>query len=95
MQKSIWAFLVSLTMISSLSASAEYRAFELRIDNTEKGSSRTVVSVLDHLQYPHFYPLNNNEVAIYADSWMCYENMSYFRRTCPKPDRKPSSATTP
>lgn len=80
-----------MLQFSSPKASAEYRAFELRIDDTEKSKTRIVISVLDHLQYPHYYPLNKNETIAYVDSWMCFENMSNFRKPCPKPDRKPSS----
>ena len=79
-------------LISSPWARAEYRAYELRLDNTEKGTSRTVISTLDHLQYPRYYPLAKGEVAAYVDSWRCRENMSHFRKTCPKPDRAAASA---
>ena len=63
----------------------EYRAYELRITNTSTGDARTVVSTLDNLQYPVYYPLQASEVIQYVDSWMCYGNMSQFHPICPKP----------
>ena len=63
----------------------EYRAYELGITNTSTGDTRTVVSTLDNLQYPGYYPLQASEVIQYEDSWMCYGNTSQFRPICPKP----------
>ncbi|MCB0350932.1 MAG: hypothetical protein KDD38_07100 [Bdellovibrionales bacterium] len=88
--------LLFLTVAASPKASAEYRAFELTITDTDKNKERTVISTLDHLQYPRYYPLMKNEIIAYTDSWMCYENMANFTKTCNKPDRdvatlKPSS----
>jgi hypothetical protein len=86
----IWTSLfLSLT---SLTARAEYRAFELLIENTEKGSSRTVFGTLDHLQYPRIFPLNRGEKISYVGSWMCRENMSNFKKICAKPDRSTAAA---
>lgn len=91
MTRRLFAFIIGF-MLTGLSARAEYRAFELSITEIEKNKTRTVISVLDHIQYPRYYPLNKNETIAYVDSWMCFENMSFFRKVCPKPDRKPSSA---
>lgn len=87
--------LFSSLQFSSLKSGAEYRAFELQIDDIEKNKSRSVITVLDHIQYPHYYPLNKNETIAYIDSWMCFDNMSYFRKVCAKPERKPSSDLKP
>jgi hypothetical protein len=88
----LWSVLIFLTGIQSR---AEYRAYELRIEDTEKSKSRTVLTVLDHLQYPQYYPLNKGETIAYVDSWMCFENMSFFRKICAKPDRRASSTVGP
>jgi hypothetical protein len=74
-------------------AFAEYRAFELKIENSETGASRSEITTLDHLQYPKFYPLQKNERVGYVDSWMCRENTSHFKKICPKPDRSAASVT--
>jgi len=91
----LFATLVGLVFTSQQNARAEYRAFELRIDNTEKGTSRPAFSTFDQIQYPRFYPLAKNEVIHYVDSWMCFENMSNFRKMCAKPDRAPAAASPP
>jgi len=74
---------------------AEYRIYELNIENVEKGTSRTVKSAIDNLQYPRLNPLMKNEVVRYVDSWMCYENMSSFRAPCSKPEPKSGSTSAP
>jgi len=74
-------------------AGAEYRAYELRIDNSTTGKSYTVISFLDHLQYTGYYPLNKDDTVHYVDSWMCWENSSQFKKPCAKPERKPAAAT--
>jgi hypothetical protein len=66
-------------------ASAEYRAFELLITNQVTGQSRIVISTLDHIQFPQYYPLNAGEIAEYQTSWMCWDNTSH-QQTCPKPE---------
>ncbi len=80
-------FTMLFLALASPKASAEYRAFELKITDTEKNKDRAIISTLDNLQYPRYYPLNKNESIAYVDSWMCYENMSDFTKTCAKPDR--------
>ncbi len=77
------AFIVSL---QTQFCSAEYRTFELRIDDIEKNKSRTATSTLDHLQYARYFPLQKNEVVVYVDSWMCKGNTSNFKPTCKKPE---------
>lgn len=69
---------------------SEYRAYELTIVNTESGKTRTIISTLDHIQYPQYYPLNKGEQAEYVDSWMCWHNSSHFKEVCKKPDRDPA-----
>ncbi len=76
---------------------AEYRAYELLIENPEKGTQRKVISTLDHMQYPKYYPLNGGETVSYVDSWKCYHNGSQFQDTCPAPSlgsREPAQQKT-
>lgn len=82
-------FIISIFSRISLNThycAAEYRTFELRIDDTIKNKSRTVTGTLDHLQYPRYFPLQKGEVAVYVDSWMCKGNTSNFKPTCKKPE---------
>lgn len=64
---------------------ADYRVYELTISNTTTGEQRQVLSTLDHLQYPTYYPLQPNENIEYTDSWMCFGNYSDFKPYCPNP----------
>lgn len=79
MKKQIVAILI---LGFSLKASAEYRAFELKITDTEKNKERIIISTLDQIQYPRYYPLAKNEIITYENSWMCYDNMSNFKSPC-------------
>lgn len=78
------AILFLCLILIQISAVAEYRAFELEIQNKETGQSRLVVSNFDQNQYAQLYPLNPNELIIYKTSWMCWENTS-LRKVCAKP----------
>jgi len=81
-------------ILTAFAAHSEYRVFELEIEDTDKGTTRTVISTFDHLQYPMYYPLGKGEVAAYRDSWMCWENMGNLRPACPKPEGLPSRTPT-
>lgn len=83
----IFKTLVSLLIFSaiSLSAKAEYRAFELEIEDVDSGEIRRVVSTLDHIQYPEYYPLKPTEQIFYVDSWMC-RGRTNNRPICPNLD---------
>jgi len=63
---------VTLFILFISSASfAEYRAYELAITNDETGETRTVISTLDDIQYPGYFPLRQNESITLVDTWMC------------------------
>ena len=66
-------------------AHAEYRVFELLIQNTVDKSERILTSSLDPLQYPGYYDLNPGEIVMYRDTWMCWGDTSYHKRYCPNP----------
>ncbi len=85
-----------ILLIISTKVEAEYRAYQLQIDAGD-GKGREVISTLDQYQYPVYNPLNQGETIKYVDSWMCYENMSQFRKTCAKPERlrKPAATAAP
>ncbi|MEQ1665435.1 MAG: hypothetical protein ABL927_08685 [Bdellovibrionales bacterium] len=80
-------YILQFAMLITMSVTqAEYRAFELKIENAQGNSSRTVLTILDHLQYPRYYPLAKDEIIAIIDTWMCYENSSDFTPICKKPD---------
>lgn len=78
-----------LDLFSTL-AQAEYRAFELAIVNNESGNEKRIITTLDHLQYPDYYPLSKGESLVYVDSWMCWDNTSGFQDICPNTKRRPA-----
>ena len=87
-------FLVTIaSLIFMKSAFAEYRVFELVIQNQETKSERVIVSSLDPLQYPGYYNLSPKEIVMYRDTWMCWGDSSYHKKYCAKPDSSQSPAT--
>ncbi len=85
--------LIALLLIST--AQAEYRVFELVIQNTETNSERVIIHNLDPLQYPGYYDLGPNEVVLYRDTWMCWGDTSYNKNYCPKPTPKSPLSESP
>lgn len=75
------------------SAFAEYRVFELVIQNQETKTERSVTSSLDPLQYPGYYDLRQGEIVMYTDTWMCWGDTSYQKKYCAKPETSPSPAS--
>lgn len=58
------------------------------------GASREVISNLDPDQYRGYYPIKDDEVVTYTETWMCPGRTSHFKETCPPPQRTPASAPT-
>lgn len=83
----IFIFLVSLP------AAAEYRAYMLEITPAEGQEPVQVVSVLDDIQYPEYYPLRTGETIQLVQSWMCWERSDHFKAICKRP--QPAESTTP
>lgn len=85
--------LILIILLPVPASVAEYRAYELLIEDVESGKQRKVVTTLDHLQYPTYYPLSNGEKVSYLNSWMCHQNTGDFKDICqsPEKDRAPSS----
>lgn len=79
----------SFLAIIAMSASAEYRVFELIISKKIKDGKlqpvRTVTHTLDPIQFPEYYPLNTDEIISYVNTWMCRGNTSQFKPYCPNP----------
>lgn len=74
-----------LVIFSLSNARAEYRVFELLIQNQNDKSERTVISNLDPFQYPGYYDLRQGEIVLYTDTWMCWGDTGNFKSFCPKP----------
>lgn len=77
---------ILFSLIPIPSSLAEYRAYQLLIKNTETGTERSVVSTLDHLQYPTYHPLNSQETISYVTSWMCWGTSDHHQDICPAPE---------
>ncbi|MCB9026061.1 MAG: hypothetical protein H6625_07080 [Bdellovibrionaceae bacterium] len=82
--------IILLNFIPIPSSLAEYRAYELAIENFDDGSLRKVITTLDHIQYSTYYPLKENEKVSYLKSWMCWGTSDYERDICPAPETKES-----
>lgn len=67
---------------------AEYRAFQLEIQNQKTKQKRIEASQLDPDQYIGFFPLAKDESIKYTATWMCYGNTAYSDRIClnPRPE---------
>ncbi|MES2964898.1 MAG: hypothetical protein V4760_13485 [Bdellovibrionota bacterium] len=95
---SMAARLVCFLVVSfiTLNVRAEYRVFELSIEN-ESGQARTVLSTLDDIQYPSYFPVKKTDKVTIQDSWMCWKRSDVSQdpaqRYCPNP-RGPASAPT-
>lgn len=70
-------------------ANAEYRAFRLVITDALNGSSRTVITTLDPLQYGQYHYLKSTERAQIEATWMCRERSENFKPICSGPEKSP------
>ena len=75
-------------------AQAEYRAFLLTVTNTQTSLTRTVVSTLDDIQYPGYFPLRTYETIAITETWMCRGRQGEGVRPCTNP-RASSPAPNP
>ncbi len=79
-------WILSLLLFCSADlALAEYRVFLLEIRHVDKGTSREVISTLDHYQYPEYHPLSPRELVLIKDHWMCYGRTVGYAEPCPAP----------
>lgn len=96
--------LMSLLLLLSFSAFAEYRAYLLQISKkaapteapaalgeTPPLTSRQVISTLDPDQYRGYHPVKDDEIVTYTDTWMCPGRTGHFKEICPAPQRTPAS----
>ena len=86
MRKSTTLFIALLVTLVGLKASAEYRAFRLRISKRNDSQVfRLVTSSLDPLQYPRYFTINQDEMVTYDDTWMCKGFTGDGTPYCPSP----------
>jgi hypothetical protein len=83
-----------LFLIFPILAGAEYRAYKLSIGKPDS-DQREVVTTLDHIQYPGYYPVNTGEVVKYVDSWMCWGRTEGFDSICEQPALPPAPEKLP
>ena len=82
----LYAALFTLFTLANIPiAQAEYRVFELAITETATNTTRTVISTLDDIQYPGYFPLKANETISIQDTWMCWGRHGKHVKHCPNP----------
>ena len=85
----IFTVLFAALLLTNTSARAEYRAFRLVITDPLNGSSRSVVTTLDPLQYGQYHYLKSTERAQIEATWMCRDRSENFKAICSAPKERP------
>jgi hypothetical protein len=77
------------TLVASIGAHAEYRAYQLAIVDSTTGQKRTVISILDDLQYPTYHPIRSTERVTIEAHWRCTKRSDIsqdpLQQICPNP----------
>lgn len=91
MKTFLFVFLVTIKSF------AEYRVFTLMITNTKTGENKQFDSTLDPDQYITFFPLKQDEIIQYTQTWRCKGRTSDFKAHCVQPEKRTpaQAATTP
>ena len=91
------SFQTLIFMLFSISAFAEYRAFNLKITDTSNNQERFIQSNLDPIQYQGYNSLKPTEIITYTESWMCPGRTGDFMKICDNPavNQKPESERLP
>lgn len=64
---------------------AEHRVYQLKITDTEKKTSREVLSILMPAAYIYYYPVRSTEMVELVDHWMCFGRSDGFKKLCTRP----------
>ena len=93
-------FLLEITDTTKVGTSTASQPAPATPGNEQKPSTpngpRRVISTLDEIQYPDYYPLKPTEKIAYLDSWMCWGRTDEFKPPCAKPaPRQPAAAPSP
>lgn len=86
-----------LSLVTPLSALAEYRAFWIEIASPDGSQKKLVKSTLDPFQYIGYHPVPEGYSALYTETWMC-KGRTNGQTICPSPkeleaQRQPASET--
>lgn len=73
---------------------AEYRVFTLMITNTKTGANKQFDSTLDPDQWVTFYPLKQDEIIQYTQTWRCKGATRDFKPHCAQPEKRTPAQTT-
>jgi hypothetical protein len=77
----------------SFAASAEYRAYQLAVVNSQTKASRLVEpTTIDHLQYYTYYNVRQIEYVQLVSTWMCPGRTDNFEPICANPKGKPEAS---
>ena len=79
-------------LLISTNLSAEYRAFWLGFEGPNPSEFRTIISSLDPVQYPGYYPVPQNTRIRLLDTWMCRGRTNHLRDFCPSPRKSETEA---
>jgi hypothetical protein len=81
----LYRVLLTISVLLPALASAEYRAYILKITDTKTKQARTIQSTLDPDQYPGYYQVLPYEKVEIAETWMCRGRTDPFLPICPNP----------
>lgn len=90
-RSTLFLHLLPMVAVSAFAAtaSAEYRVFQLRIENTKTKELRLVESTLDPIQYPYYNTVSADERISYTETWRCFGRTGDFTPFCPNPKAQP------
>jgi hypothetical protein len=80
-------FVFIVCFINPVLSRAEFRAFRLKIVNSETGMERIVTTRFDDLQYADYHPIQRSERISIDQTWMCYERNDYTGIICSPPSK--------
>jgi hypothetical protein len=95
--RTLSTFLIyTATLLFALTATAEYRVYILKIEDSTTGQSRVVTTTLDDRQYSEYYPVRLSERVSISETWKCRHTRSDIsqdveQKYCTNP-RAPASA---
>lgn len=88
----------TMIFVSMCSAQAEYRVYKLKITDTEKKTSREVLSILMPAAYIYYHPVRSTEAVEIVDHWMCFQRSDGFKKLCTRPfaslEQSPKAGST-
>ena len=71
---------------------AEYRVFNLQLQNEDGKVMREFSSTLDPLQYVGYHPVPKGMRVLYTHSWLCPGYTGHMKALCPDPNKSPAQS---